>query len=106
MSNIQLEEHNEYLAGLMSAGEYDRAEAQMGAGWINNWKDEYLLSSRDVWYSNPHYQGPEGPHPEFDYREENEEDQESIDLYQADLLAYYEAMTQLEWAEQIIGDTK
>ncbi len=27
----------------------------------------WILSDRDVWYPNPHYQGPAVPHPEDDY---------------------------------------
>lgn len=26
---------------------------------------QWILSDRDVWYRNPHYSGPEQPHPEF-----------------------------------------
>lgn len=29
----------------------------------------WILSDRDVWYKNPHFVGPEEPHPE-DYDEE------------------------------------
>ena len=30
----------------------------------------WLLHDRDVWIANPHYTGPEVPHPESDYYED------------------------------------
>jgi hypothetical protein len=97
-------ELQEYLA--MGPGHHDREEAINGARWNNNWKDEYILSDRDVWYRNPLYCGPEGLHPEDDMRYEEEEDQESFEKYQRELSDYYQSMTQIEWAEQIIGEMK
>lgn len=38
---------------------------------------EWILSDRDVWYPNPFYTGPRGPHPEDDsdsFEGEDEED--------------------------------
>ena len=53
---------------------YDRDEAQMGAGWQPcEWNKDrpWLLTSRDVWVSNPHYYGPPSPpHPEDDLSDE------------------------------------
>ena len=97
----------------LGAGHHDRAEVEICARWDNNWKDEYILSDRDVWYSNPCYSGPEGMHPEYDYREENEEDQASEDKYLAELAAYWEEMSlfeihheEAEYRYAQIGDRK
>jgi len=27
---------------------------------------QWILSDRDVWFKNPHYSGPDQPHPEYD----------------------------------------
>jgi len=35
----------------------------------------WILTSWDVWIKNPHYQGPEEPHPEDYPYEEDEEDE-------------------------------
>lgn len=48
----------------MSIAEYDRAEAEYGGADYP--ERAWLLSSRDVWYPNPHYNGPPVPHPEYD----------------------------------------
>ena len=59
-----------------SSAQYDADEARMGASWNDNWQDEYLLTSRDVWITNPGYHGPASPyHPEDDCREEVEDNE-------------------------------
>ncbi len=58
----------------MSAGEYDRQEAILGAGWLfeDGVKPKaWLLTSRDQWVANPYYSGPAVPHPE-DYDDDLE----------------------------------
>lgn len=95
--NVQHQEHIDYVAGLQSAGDYDRSEAEMGAMWNDNWQDEYILSSRDVWYRNPHYHGPEGLHPEDDGQYEmNDVDLASQEKYNREYAEY--------WAEQVAFD--
>jgi len=54
---------------------YDRREAQMGAAYNENTEDEWLLTSRDVWVSNPYYYGPkDSPHPEIEWDDDQYND--------------------------------
>lgn len=62
-------EHIESLeAPHPGSAQYDKDEAQMGASWQDEeWHKNraWLLTSRDVWVSNPGYIGPPNPpHPE------------------------------------------
>ena len=80
-------EHREYedfiRAGLSWA---DRREAELGAEWNDLWWKPWILSDRDVWYSNPQYHGPSAPHPE-DREYMSDEDEAE---FQAAFAAYYE----------------
>lgn len=51
-----------------SAAEWDQFEARD----IGSERPEqpWILSDRDVWYRNPHYVGPDTPHPEQDHHDE------------------------------------
>ena len=65
MYRNQWEEHCDFTYS--SDAEID----QYNATWDGyKWKDKaWLLSSRDVWYPNPYYEGKPVPHPES-YEEE------------------------------------
>lgn len=82
-NNVHKAEHEEFVAGLVSEGEYDRQEAIQGAAYNNNWRDEWISSDRDVWYANPAYFGPEGPHPEDEYGVDYGHDEEFVEAYRA-----------------------
>jgi hypothetical protein len=71
-------EHIESLdAPHISSAQYDSDEARMGASWHDTeWHHDraWLLTSRDVWVSNPLYVGPPNPpHPESQCYESDEE---------------------------------
>jgi hypothetical protein len=68
----------------------DKMEAQMGARWNNNWQDEFILTSRDVWVRNLCYNGPASlVHPADDYGHEDIS-QEAWDEWSAAYAAYWE----------------
>ena len=60
MINIQEQEDRDF--SYSTDAELDRD----GATWDGYRSPEkaWLLSSRDVWYANPYYEGPWEPHPE------------------------------------------
>ncbi len=46
-------------------------DAEADREWVRNVgrenpEDAWILSDRDVWYPNPFYTGPAGPHPDDD----------------------------------------
>lgn len=76
--------YNDGFDGYLTPGEYDRREAELGASWLaedGELPSPWILSSRDVWYPNPSYDGPPVPHPE--YRYENEEDDLDPEAHEA-----------------------
>lgn len=64
-------EHKEFHYD--SAADIDRDDAALAG--LRRPAQDWILSDRDVWYSNPYYDavtyGPRGPHPE-DYEREYE----------------------------------
>ena len=71
----QLEEIEYQEGDHPNSAAYDRREAQMGAAYNGNTEDEWLLTSRDVWVSNPSYTGcPDSPHPEIEWDDEQYND--------------------------------
>jgi hypothetical protein len=98
--NIQEREHWDYEANRMSAGEYDRAECLDNARWADNWRDEWVLSDRDVWYKNPVYQGPAGLHPDQD------DDDWSEEQHEAYRVAYAAYVEREEWWDSVMSDPK
>jgi len=66
------------------SAQYDADEARMGASWHDlSWHEDrpWLLTSCDVWVSNPHYYGPpNAPHPE-DYDHADEDGLDAWELY-------------------------
>ena len=89
---IEEREYQEYAR--LGPRAHDRMEAQMGAGWNDNWQDEFILTSHDVWVDNPHYHGPVGQHhPECDYRDWeawSEANPELAIQFENELRTYYE----------------
>jgi len=81
-------EEAEYQAGPHpSSAQYDADEARMGAAWNDNWQDEFLLTSRDVWITNPGYHGPASLHHPEDVR--FEEDAQAENEYEAAYAEYW-----------------
>lgn len=72
------QEEMEYQMGPHpSSAQYDRDEATLGASWqTEEWNNQHpwLLTSHDIWVSNPHYFGPPCPHPEDNPDEESWEE--------------------------------
>jgi hypothetical protein len=48
----------------LATGSESLREFAFNAG-MDNPEQCWLLDSRDVWVRNPHYSGPDEPHPEF-----------------------------------------
>lgn len=65
------------------------SEWARNVGFLDRYKDsQYLLTDYDSWVVNPHYHGPEQPHPEDDRYEESEQDaadREEMEAYHDEL---------------------
>ena len=70
----QRREHEEFTYS--SAAEVDRHDAALAG--VARMDQDWILSDRDVWYSNPYYDvekyGPRGPHPEFGFHDSDEDE--------------------------------
>ena len=59
------EEHHQYELSLYYQTEEDVQRDEVRWAGLNQKDEAWILSDRDVWYRNPHYVGPEEPHPEI-----------------------------------------
>jgi hypothetical protein len=94
----QRREHEEFHYD--SAAEVDRDDAALAGSRRPN--QDWILSDRDVWYSNPYYDaatyGPRGPHPEDFGREEE------VGITDGDLMRAYAAGYDEDQVDAASGD--
>lgn len=61
------------------------SEWARNVGWHDRYKGcQYLLTDYDTWVINPHYTGPNQPHPEDDYADRTEDEWEEADRLEAE----------------------